>query len=91
MGIEELGIAAIPAIVVICVLVCQIMKTTALDNKHLPSIAGITGGVLGVVAMKTIPSFPANDVLSAVAIGISSGFAATGVNQLYKQYTAPKV
>ena len=32
-----------------------------------------------------MPEFPANDLLNAVAIGIVSGLASTGVNQVYKQ------
>ena len=43
------------------------------------------GGVLGIVGMYVIPDFPAHDVLNAVAVGIVSGLASTGVNQVYKQ------
>ena len=32
-----------------------------------------------------MPEFPAEDVMNAVAIGIVSGLASTGVNQVYKQ------
>ena len=32
-----------------------------------------------------IAEFPANDYLTAVAVGIVSGLAATGVNQINKQ------
>lgn len=35
--------------------------------------------------MYVIPDFPANDVLNAIAVGIVSGLASTGVNQIYKQ------
>ena len=35
--------------------------------------------------MMYMPSFPAEDYFTAVAIGIVSGFAATGINQVYKQ------
>ncbi|MCC6093655.1 MAG: phage holin family protein, partial [Eubacterium sp.] len=30
---------------------------------------------------------PAKDVINALAVGIVSGLAATGVNQIYKQLT----
>ena len=43
------------------------------------------GGVLGIVGMYVIPDFPAKDVLNALAVGIVSGLASTGVNQVYKQ------
>ena len=43
------------------------------------------GAVLGVVGMYTIKEFPAQDVLNAIAIGIASGLASTGVNQITKQ------
>lgn len=82
---DMLGIAAIPVITVICFLIAEAVKATSLDNKWLPIICGICGGALGVVAMKVMPEFPAVDVLTAIAIGIVSGLAATGAHQVYKQ------
>lgn len=82
---EMLGIAAIPAITIICFLVAEAVKATALDTKWLPIICGVCGGILGVVALKVMPEFPAVDVLTAIAIGIVSGLAATGAHQVYKQ------
>lgn len=73
------------AITVICYLAAQGIKATPLDNKWLPVICGVLGGVLGVVGMFFMPDFPATDILSAIAVGVVSGFAATGVNQIYKQ------
>jgi ribonucleotide monophosphatase NagD (HAD superfamily) len=32
-----------------------------------------------------MPDFPATDVINALAIGIVSGLAATGINQITKQ------
>ena len=32
-----------------------------------------------------VPDFPADDYITAVAVGIVSGLAATGANQVYKQ------
>ena len=32
-----------------------------------------------------MPDFPANDVINAAAIGVVSGLAATGINQIGKQ------
>ncbi|MFQ9093825.1 MAG: phage holin family protein [Ruminococcus sp.] len=33
-----------------------------------------------------MPDFPVQDVLSAAAVGIVSGLAATGANQIFKQF-----
>lgn len=83
---DILGIAAIPVITVICYLIAEAIKATALDNKWLPVICGSLGGILGVVALYASPSIiPATDILTAIAIGIVSGFAATGVHQSVKQ------
>jgi len=84
---DLLGIAAIPVITVICFLIAEAVKLTALDNKWIPVVCGFCGGVLGVVALKVMPEFPAVDVLTAVAIGIVSGLGATGAHQIYKQFT----
>lgn len=83
---DILGIAGIPAITVIAFLVAEAIKATALDNKWLPVICGSLGGVLGVVALLLSPAIiPAADALTAIAIGIVSGFAATGIHQSIKQ------
>lgn len=82
----DFGIASVAAITVICYLAAQVVKATALDNKWLPAICGVLGGALGVVCLALgIPDFPASDYVTAVAVGIVSGLAATGVNQVYKQ------
>ena len=81
----DFGVSAIPAITVICYFIAQILKATSLENKWLPVICGFAGAVLGVIAMKIMPDFVAGDPITAVAIGIVSGLAATGVNQVMKQ------
>ena len=87
MDLSSLGITGVAVITVICFLVGQAVKVTGLDNKYIPVIVGGAGGVLGVVGMLVMPEFPAADYLTAVAVGIVSGLAATGVNQVYKQLT----
>lgn len=82
---EFLGIAAVAAITVICYLAAEAVKATPLDNKWLPIICGVLGGALGVVAMGVMPDYPANDYITAVAVGVVSGLAATGANQIGKQ------
>ena len=60
-------------------------------DKFIPVICGLAGGILGVVVFKTIPDYlPADNWLLALYVGIGSGFAATGVNQVYKQFTKLK-
>lgn len=88
MNLADLGITSVAAITVIVFLVCQAVKATKLDNKWLPVIAGGCGAALGIVGMLTMSGYPAKDYLTAIAVGIVSGLAATGINQVYKQLTA---
>lgn len=81
----DFGIASVAAITVICYLVSRGIKATKLDNKWLPVISGLVGGILGVVGLYVMPDFPSSDIITAIAVGIVSGLAATGVNQIYKQ------
>ena len=90
MDLSSLGITGVAVITVICFLVDQAVKVTGLDNKYIPVIVGAAGGVLGVVGMLVMPDFPATDYLTAVAVGIVSGLAATGINQVYKQLSGTK-
>ena len=82
---DILGIVAIPVITIICFLAAELVKLIGLDPKWCPVICGGCGGILGVVALRVMPDFPAVDVLTAVAIGIVSGLGATGAHQIYKQ------
>lgn len=82
----EFGILPVAAITVICYLASEAVKATKADNKWLPVVCGILGGVLGVVALASgLEAFPANDPITAVAVGIVSGLAATGAHQIVKQ------
>lgn len=84
MDITQMG--TVLAIVVISYLVgigAKLVKV--IPDEAIPVIVGIAGGVLGVVGMYVMPDFPANDILNAIAIGIVSGLASTGVNQVWKQ------
>jgi O-antigen/teichoic acid export membrane protein len=81
----DFGFTSVAAITVICYLLIEIIKTTQLNRKWLPIISGLLGGALGIVAMLIMPSYPASDYLNAIAIGIVSGLAATGINQAAKQ------
>ena len=79
------GLATVTSIVVICYLAGEAVKLFTIDNKYIPVICGVLGGILGVLGMFSIADFPADDYLSAVAVGIVSGLAATGINQVFKQ------
>ena len=81
----DFGIAGVAAITVIAYLIGSAVKATTLDNRWIPSICGTVGGILGVLAIRIMPDFPATDYITAVAVGIVSGLAATGVNQIGKQ------
>lgn len=85
MDITSLGITGVAAITVICLLIGQGVKASGVDNKWIPLTCGVCGGVLGVAGMFLMPDFPAGDYITAAAVGIVSGFAATGVNQAMKQ------
>lgn len=85
MDISGFGIASVAVITVICYLIGMAVKATAIENKWIPIIVGVSGGVLGVAGMLIMADFPATDYLTAVAVGIVSGLASTGVNQIAKQ------
>lgn len=72
-------------ITVICYLAAMAVKATKIDEKWLPVICGILGGMLGVVGLLIMPDYPAEDYISAISIGIVSGLAATGSHQAVKQ------
>lgn len=84
MDITQIGTSL--AIVVITYLIGLAAKASSkVKDELIPVIVGVAGGILGVAGMYVIPDFPAQDVMTAVAVGIFSGLASTGVNQVYKQ------
>lgn len=87
MDFNILGIIAVPAITIICYLVGMGIKAIPLNDKFIPVIVGAVGGILGLVAFLTgMPNFPAADFITAIAVGIVSGLASTGINQIFKQF-----
>lgn len=83
---EFMGITGVAGIVVICYLVGLIVKATPWNNnKIIPIVCGMAGAALGVAGMYVMPEFPAADPITAVAVGIVSGLAATGADQIAKQ------
>ena len=85
---EIMGVAGVAAISVIAYLIGEVCKALPLNNKWIPAVCGISGAILGGIALYTMPDFPADNMINAVAIGIVSGLAATGANQLVKQMKA---
>lgn len=63
-----------------------IKKANILADKFIPLILFGLGALLGVAAYATnMPSFPANDIITALAVGIYSSMMAVGINQVFKQ------
>ena len=86
MDFNIFGIVGVATIVVICYLIGMGIKVSKIDDKYIPVICGVCGAILGVIAyFIDIPEFIGNDIYTAIARGIVSGFAATGINQIYKQ------
>ena len=85
----DVGIVSVAAITVICYLVGMVVKAIPnMDDKYIPIACGVCGAVLGPLALYLgVADFPATDYMTAVAVGIVSGLAATGVNQVGKQLT----
>lgn len=81
----DFGIAGVAAITALAYLIGQGVKASGIANKWIPVICGIVGLVLGIVALYIMPDFPADDPITAAAIGAVSGFAATGIHQAAKQ------
>ena len=86
MNMDLSNCITVVPIVIICYLVgigCKASKKVS--DKAIPVILGIVGGIIAVPAMYVMKSFPAEDIITAISVGIMSGLASTGVNQIYKQ------
>ena len=84
MDITTLG--TVVGIVAICYVIglgCKAYEK--IPDKWIPVIMATCGGALGIAGLYTMPDFPAGDIINAIAVGMASGLAATGANQLYKQ------
>ena len=84
MDITTLGTCV--AIVAICYVIGLGCKAAQqIPDEWIPVIMAVCGGLLGALGMNIMPDFPATDYINAAAVGMVSGLAATGVNQVYKQ------
>lgn len=83
---DILNFATATPIVIVCYLVglaCKNIKK--LPDNWIPVIVAFVGMIIAIPAFFWMPNFPAEDIFTALAVGIMSGFASTGVNQVYKQ------
>lgn len=86
MQIEVLGIAGVASITLICFGIAFALKKTGIfPVKYIPLLCMVLGLILGLVGYFVVPGFPATDWLSAIAVGMASGWAATGAHQSVKQ------
>lgn len=87
MDISVFGLANVVAITVLCYLVGFVVKAMPFDNnKYIPIACGFFGLLLGLAALYVgMPDFPAADPITAAAVGVASGLAATGIDQAIKQ------
>lgn len=85
---ENFGMATVATVTALVYILGLGIKATKLDNKWIPALCGICGVALGVAAyLSGMPDYPANDLLTAAAVGGVSGLAATGVDQALRQMT----
>ena len=84
-NIMNTEIVYVAVITIISYLIAQGVKATALDNKWIPVICGISGAIMGYIGLQVMPNFPANDPLTAISVGVVSGLAATGSHEIAKQ------
>ena len=89
MELETLEIVGVAAITVICYLVGLVVKATPWNNNQvIPIVCGVVGLALGLVCFITgLEVLPATDPVTAAAVGVVSGLAATGIDQVKKQLT----
>lgn len=84
----DFGIVSIPAIVAIAYFVGESVKAYKnIENTKILPIVGFVGIILGMVGFFVMPDFPAQDVITAAAIGAVSGMTSTWIDQLKKHVT----
>lgn len=72
---------SVMAITAVAYLIGEAVKSAGIPGKWIPVVCGAAGLALGIIGLYFVPDFPANDLLTAAAVGTVSGLAATGVNQ----------
>lgn len=91
MNLDFVTVGAITVMTYLAATLIKSMSTSEKLDRMIPAICGASGLVIGLLIFFTIPGFmPVTNWAEAAATGIASGFAATGINQLYKQLTKPE-
>lgn len=91
MNLDFLTVGAITVMVYLAATIIKSMSTSEKLDRMIPGICGAIGLALGLLVFFTIPGWmPVTNWAEAAATGIASGFAATGINQIYKQLTKPE-
>jgi hypothetical protein len=91
-----LDFVTVPIIVAIVYVSTIALKKSVNYNetmlRFVPLIAALLGSSLGIIAFFATPEIvPASNVWVAILIGLASGLAATGTNQVFKQITKFKL
>lgn len=89
---EAFDFITVPIIVTIVYGGITLLKKATGSNekilRFIPLIAAALGAVLGIVAYFAMPDIiPAGDAFTAILVGGASGLAATGTNQIFKQFS----
>lgn len=82
-----MGVTGCAVIAVVCYLAGLGLKAWDVwDDRKIPVAMGLVGAILGLLSYRFWPVvIPSQDPITAAAVGIVSGLAATGINQIYKQ------
>ena len=92
-----MGLSSIPIIVIISYMVGEIYKVIFKNKecmyKLIPVVVSIVGGIIGIFIYLTNSEMilDANNVWTALLIGITSGASATNANQIIKQLFNTKI
>lgn len=79
MNLEFLTNLYIPLVIAVCLVVGYLMKKfLPTDNKWIPLVVTVLGAILGCIDAHAI-------TLVAIASGMISGLASTGLHQIFKQ------
>lgn len=85
---EAVSVPVIAAIVYGIMAVYKNLLTAEKWRRLIPLWSAVLGVIFGVVAYYVAPEIiVADNILTAIEIGLFSGLGATGINQIYKQAT----
>lgn len=88
MTLDNNNLEELATIVVLCYLIAESYKLIfkKKHHKYIPIVVGLFGGMLSVLIFLIYKeTFNTNNIFEVFAIGIISGLASTGTNQILKQ------